>query len=173
METTSTITILQQLLDEDVSRFVSAEAQLKNNLPEWITQAGAISLKTILYEYTAQVNQHIEKLDAYATEEQINALSISNRIMQAYLEETNEKLSKCTHADVKDACLLAAIQSINHFKISAYGTAAAFANILNLNKAAALFHEAELNEKSMDDRLSYLAEHEINKKAKSTLTLPM
>jgi ferritin-like metal-binding protein YciE len=49
--------------------------------------------------------------------------------MQAFLEETNEKLGKCT---LRDACLLASLQGINHYKISNYGTATAFAADLGL-----------------------------------------
>ena len=75
-------------------------------------------------------------------------------------------------AEVKDACLLACIQAINHYKISSYGTAAAFAIALGMEKAAAVFHEAEINEKHIDDRLSQLAEYEVNTKAKTPILLP-
>ena len=92
--------------------------------------------------------------------------------MKAFIEEANERLSNCTDAEVKDACLLASIQVINHFKISSYGTAAAFSNALGMEKAAAVFHEAEINEKQIDDRLSQLAQHEINIKAKAPIVLP-
>jgi len=92
--------------------------------------------------------------------------------MQAFIEEANEKQNTCTDAEVKDACLLACIQAINHFKISMYGTAAAFAKVLGMEKHAAVFHEAEVNEKQIDDRLSQLAEHEINIKANVPFVLP-
>ena len=36
---------------------------------------------------------------------------------------------------------------------------------------AAIFHKAEINEKQIDDRLSQLAEHEINIKAKAPIEL--
>ena len=104
-------------------------------------------------------------------EENINSLSLTNRVMHAFIEEAEEKLSGCTDAEVKDACLLACIQAINHFKISTDGTAAAFANTLGMEKQASVFHEAEINEKQIDDRLSQLAEHEINVKAKAPIVL--
>ena len=91
--------------------------------------------------------------------------------MRAFIEEVEEKLSNCSDSEVKDACLLASIQAINHFKISTYGTAAAFANALGMEKQAAIFHEVEVNEKQIDDRLSQLAEHEINIKAKTPILL--
>ena len=36
-----------------------------------------------------------------------------------------------------------------------------------MEKQAAVFHEAEVKEKQIDDRLSQLAEHEINIKART------
>jgi len=166
-----TITTLHNLLDYDVSKFTSAEVQLKNSLPKWINNAGSLKLKTVLQKYLVFVEQHIQKLEDFFEEEKITSLSVSNRVMHAFIEEAEEKLFTCTDAEIKDACLLASIQSINHFKISTYGTAAAFAKALDMEKQAAVFHEAEVNEKQIDDRLSQLAEFEINKIAKAPFVL--
>ena len=171
-ENNLTITTLHNLLDYDVSKFTSAEIQLKNSLPEWINKARSLKLKTVLQKYLDFVQQHVQKMELFFEEEKISSLSLTNRVMKAFIEEAEEKLSSCIDAEVKDACLLACIQAINHFKISSYGTAAAFANALDMEKHAAVFHEAEVNEKQIDDRLSQLAEHEINIKAKAPIILP-
>lgn len=165
------ITTLHNLLDYDASKFTSAEIQLRNSLPEWINKAGSLMLKTVLQKYLDFVLQHVQKMESFFEQENINALSLNNRIMHAFVEETNEKLSTCTDPEIKDACLLACIQIINHYKISIYGTAAAFANALEMEKHAALFYEAEGNEKQIDSRLSQLAEFEINKKARAPIVL--
>jgi len=171
-ENNQTITNLHNLLDYDARKFTSAEIQLKNSLPEWINKAGSLKLKTVLQKYLDFVQQHVQNLEGFYEEEKIVSLSLTNRVMQAFIEEAEEKLANCTDAEVKDACLLACIQAINHFKISSYGTAAAFANTLGMEKQAAVLHEAEVNEKQIDDRLSQLAEHEINIKAKTPIVLP-
>jgi ferritin-like metal-binding protein YciE len=171
-ENNQTITTLHNLLDYDARKFTSAEIQLKNSLPDWIAKTGSLKLKTVLQRYLDFVEQHLQKLEGFFVEENINSLSLTNRVMQAFIEEANEKLNTCTDAEVKDACLLACIQTINHFKISMYGTAAAFANALEMEKQAAIFHEAEVTEKQIDDRLSQLAQFEINVKAKAPIVLP-
>ncbi|HEX5027142.1 MAG TPA: DUF892 family protein [Agriterribacter sp.] len=163
------ISTLQQLLNYEASKFTIAEIQLKRNLEEWIIQAGSLPLKTVLQKYFGFVQQHVQKLETFMEEEKINSLSIADRVMKAFVEDANEKMSCCADAEVKDACLLACIQVINHFKISIYGTAGAFAKELDLEKAAAVFHEMEINEKHIDDRLSQLAEYEINKKARAPI----
>ncbi|MBK6634640.1 MAG: DUF892 family protein [Chitinophagaceae bacterium] len=166
------VTTLHDLLDYDAGKFTSAEAQLTKSLAEWINMAGSLKLKTVLQKYRDLVQQHIQNLEDFFDAEKINAISMSNRVMHAFIEELNEKLSNCTDAEIKDACLLAGIQAINHFKISMYGTAAAFANTLDMEKQATLFHAAEINEKQIDDRLSQLAEYEINKNARAPVVLP-
>jgi ferritin-like metal-binding protein YciE len=170
-ENNQTISTLHHLLDYDARKFTSAEIQLKKSLPDWIAKAGSLKLKTVLQKYLDFVDKHIQNMEGFFEEENINSLSTGNRVMQAFIEEADEKQQTCTDAEVKDACLLACIQAINHFKISMYGTAAAFANTLGMEKQAAVFHEAEVSEKQIDDRLSQLAEFEINAKAKTPIVI--
>ena len=167
-----TITTLHHLLDYDASKFTSAEIQLSKSLPEWINKTGSLKLKTVLQKYLDFVTQHIQSMESFFEEENINSLSVNNRVMQAFIEEADDKLSNCTDAEVKDACLLSCIQAITHFKISTYGTAAAFATALGMQKQAAICYAAEVTEKQIDDRLTQLAEFEVNKNARAPVALP-
>jgi ferritin-like metal-binding protein YciE len=171
MKTIPTISCLRQLLDEDTSRMIGAELQLKNRITGWVSKENSGPLRFLLYEYLDVVGKHIHQLEIFCEEEKISSYVHSNKVMEAYIAEADEKLSGCTSPEVKDACLLAAIQCINHFKVSTYGTAAAFAGAVRLQKAGLLFHQAELDEKEMDERLSYLAEHELNRKAIAPIAL--
>ncbi len=173
METNINITILRNLLDEDASKFTCAEVQLENHLEVWIKEASSLQLKAVLHKYLDYVNEHVNKLQAFFMEENINFISLNNPIMNAFIDETNEKLAICTDEVVKDVCLLAGIQGINHFKISVYGTASSFAKALDLGTSAALFREMEINEKNIDYNLSQLAEHEINIKAITPILLAL
>ena len=166
------IATLHNLLDHEASKFSSAEVQLNNVLPQWISKANSVKLKTVLQKYRDDIGEHLYNLEEFVDAEQLISLSLTNRIMSAYIEDTNEKLLLCADAEVTDACLLASVQMINHFKISAYGTAAAFANTLGMDRAANFFHEAEVHEKQIDDRLTQLAQYEINFRAKSPIVLP-
>ena len=166
------ISTLHNLLDYDARNFMTAEINLEKSLLEWINTATSLQLKNVLQKYLDFIKRHEQSINAFYEDEKINFTSIANRVMQAFIEETNEKLSNCQDLEVKDACLLACIQSINHYKISAYGTAAAFAYALGMEKEGNVFRQAEINEKQIDDRLSQLAEHEINARAKAPIVLP-
>ena len=165
------IVTLHNLLDYDAHKFTSAEIQLKHALTSWINTASSFKLKTMLQKYLDFVEEHIQKIEKIIIEEDIKTMSVNNKIMKAFIEETDDKIDTCKDSEVKDACLLASIQTINHYKISMYGTAAAFAKELGMDKIATLFHTSEVVEKQIDDRLSQLAEHEINKKAKNAILL--
>ncbi|WP_439698616.1 ferritin-like domain-containing protein [Mucilaginibacter sp. AW1-7] len=165
METIPSISCLRQLLDVDISRMKSAELQLKNTIISWVSNENSMPLRLLMNDYLDVVEKHIRLLEIFCKEEKISAYDLSNGVMKTYIAEAAEKLACCSCPEIKDACLLAAVQQINHYKISVYGTAAAFAGALRLQKAGLLFHQAELDEKDMDERLSYLAEHELNKKA--------
>ena len=162
-----TLNNLQSLLDYEASRFTATEIHLKNVLHDWIKRAEDMKLKSVLEKYDSMIQEHTQKLEDFFKDEKIMALSLTNRVLNAYIDDINEKLEMCADPALKDACLLAGIQEINHFKLSAYGTAAAFSKTLNMEKYATIFHELEVNEKQIDDRLSQLAEHEINFRAKA------
>ncbi len=168
----SSIANLHQLLMYDVCRHASAEVQLQKVLPGWASQASSLKLKAFIQKYLDFVVLQKQELDRFIEKEDINQLPLCNRIMQAYIQDTEEKTAICSDPEVKDACLLSCIQEINHFKISAYGTAAAFASTLGMEDTSLAFRKAEINEQQIDDRLSQLAEHEINLKARAPIVLP-
>ena len=167
-----TISTLHQLLDYEAGKFISAEHQLSHELQQWINIACSAKLKTVLQRYQHDIENQLLQMDEFIKQESLLSVRLNSRIMKAYIDDTNETLLNCSDAEVKDACLLASVQLINHYKISAYGTAAAFANALEMEKAAQFFHQAEVNEKQIDDRLSQLALYEINSRAKAPITLP-
>lgn len=170
--TIPTITTLHDLVDYDARRLVSAEQQMERVLPDWKNKAGSAALKSILQQYLDFVKTQNEKVRKFVNEENINSLSRVNNVMQSLIIETREGVNNCMDIQVQDACLLASIQVINHYKLCMYGTAAAFARALGNDKFAAIFHEAEVNEKQIDRTLSLLAEQEINNKARAPIVLP-
>lgn len=172
MTNAKSISTLHQLLDFNTQNYIAGEVALKKKLHDWLHIASSFKLKAVLQKYHEYVEKNIASLEEFIEVEKITVLQNTNKVIHAMIEETEEKISNCSDIEVKDACLLACIQLINHYKISAYGTAAAFANILGLDKSATLFRNAEVNEKQIDDRLSQMAEFEINKRATAPIVLP-
>ncbi len=158
---------LHQLLDEDCRNFLIAEKELHNAIPALITKSSSVKLKNILQKYYEQIKQHMKLLDTFFEEENITYVYTENTIMKAFIKEAEDKMNNCSELMVRDACILASVQNINHYKIGAYGTAAAFAETLGMSNTRFLFHQFESNEKLIDKRLSMLALQEINKNARA------
>jgi ferritin-like metal-binding protein YciE len=165
------ITNLNDLLTYDYTKFIDFEQGLKQVLPAWILQSNSLKLKTILQRYLYYAEQHFRQVESLIDGSVPQMNSKNGKTIEKIVEDINDKLSVCVDPEVKDACLLASIQAINHYKISMYGTAASFANALSLKKTAKLFYAAEVSEKQIDKRLSELAEQEVNLKAKVPLAL--
>ena len=167
MTTTTDLKIanLRQLLDFDARRFTSAEIHLHRALPGWIKAATSLKLQAVLQRYADYVAVHVVNMEKFIAAEEIYSISLHNQVIEAFIAETDEKLAASCDEEVKDAALLACVQAINHYKISTYGSAAAFAQTLHFDNAATIFKEAEMQEKQIDDRLSQLAAFEINRLA--------
>lgn len=159
------INTLHQLLEDDMRKFIVAEKTLQYTIPLWIKLVNSVKLKTILLKYYDQIKEHVELMNESFETEELQYVYNNHKVMATLVFDAEERIKRCEDFTVKDASILSCIQNINHYKIGCYGTAAAFSNVLGKVKIASLFHEFEINEKQIDDRLSQLAEYEINNHA--------
>jgi ferritin-like metal-binding protein YciE len=170
METKTSISCLRKLFDEDMRAFISAEAELKQSLSGWTKIELTMPFMVLLEDYQDNIETHIDRLNRVFVLENITSAAFDNTVMKALIAETNTKLNTCSYPEVKEACLLGAIQKIIHVKISAYGTAASFANTLGLKDEAVLLHQCVDDEKDFDSSFSHIARNGINEKAVEPLS---
>ncbi|KGO95105.1 YciE/YciF ferroxidase family protein [Flavobacterium subsaxonicum] len=165
MEAKTSISCLRNLFDEDMRAFISAEAELKQSISGWKKNDLSMPFMVLLEDYHDNIETHMDRLNRVFVLEHIISAAIANSVMKALIEETNAKLNLCKYPEVKEACLLGALQKIIHVKISAYGTAASFANTLGLKDEAVLLHQCVEDEKDFDSSFSHIARNNSNEKA--------
>ncbi len=85
--------------------------------------------------------------------------------MQGLIEEGREHVEADGDEDVIDAALIAAAQKVEHYEISAYGTAREHATCTGHTEIADLLQQTLDEEKDADRKLSALAEDLINRQA--------
>jgi ferritin-like metal-binding protein YciE len=68
--------------------------------------------------------------------------------------------------EVRDAGLIAAAQRVEHYEIAGYGTVRTYAEMLNRNEDVQLLQQTLDEEYKTDEKLTMLAESEINVEAK-------
>lgn len=171
MEAKPNINSLQELLDLNASQFSSAEIELKTKLLKWINVVSSIQLRSILKKYVNVTSQHLHRVDTFLGQEKIRSVKRTNTVMLAFINSLEEKIAICRNPSIRDACILAGIQSICHFKMSSYGTAAAFADMVGLVEFRNVFQESGSNEKQIDKELTHLAAEHINPNALMPLNL--
>jgi len=81
--------------------------------------------------------------------------------MEGIIREGMDLLTQGGEPEVLDAAGIAALQMIKHYEIAAYGTVAAYADVLGETEQASLLRETLQEEKDTDEKLTELAS-EIN-----------
>jgi ferritin-like metal-binding protein YciE len=91
-----------------------------------------------------------------------NPMAHTDQAMQALIHETRKMLGILDGDDLRDAGLIASAQKLEHYKIAAYGTAAALAGQLDLRDEQKMLHRTLDEEKQIDTLLTQLAKREVN-----------
>ncbi|MBV9963341.1 MAG: ferritin-like domain-containing protein [Parafilimonas sp.] len=187
-----TIDTLHELLKHELKDLYSAETQLIEALPKMVDAATNGDLRNALdkhLEVTRAQKERLDKIQQLLGEEKAAPekkgffanLFRSNegeehcKAMEGLIKEGNSLMGEDMTPEVTDAAIIAASQKIEHYEISSYGTARAYALQLNLSDVAKLL-ETTLNEEyEADLLLTDLALSNVNTAAgagRSTSTRP-
>lgn len=149
---------LEDLLQDQLKDLYSAEQQLTKALPRMARGANAPELKAAIQKHLQETERQVERLDQIATQLEIALRGKKCAAMEGLIEEGKEILEEDGDENVLDAGIIAAAQKVEHYEISAYGSARAIAEKLGLTKVAQLL-QATLDEESQtDEKLTQLSE---------------
>lgn len=158
---------LQELYADKIKDLYSAENQIIRALPRMIQNTSAPELQRALQEHLNITEKHVRRLEKVAAQSGKSVKGKKCAGMEGLLEEGKELLREKPDADVLDAGIIAAAQSVEHYEIAGYGTAVAWAKLLGYQDAANLLRQTLEEEKQADETLSALAEGMINAEAKN------
>ena len=168
---------LRDLLKHEIKDLYSAEEQIIEALPKMIEKANNKQLKKALQQHlqvTAKQKDRLEQvLEQFGEEGEQKSggiLGIFKRgekcaAMEGIITEGEKLMKEDMSPEVSDAAIIAAAQKVEHYEISSYGTARAYAQELNLKKVEGLLKQTLDEEYEADDLLTELAESRINEKA--------
>lgn len=167
------IKTLSDLLLENVQNLYFAEEQMLQAMPSIIEKAKHSSLRNALEHHLGLTHEQKERLlkiasiiGEHKTDKQVKI--DSSRMFKGItglIEEAKDILHSELAEDVIDAAIIAAVQKMEHYEISCYGTAVAYARQLRMGKAEALLNETLDEEYEADDLLTALATTSMNKEA--------
>lgn len=173
---------LRELLKHELNDLYSAEVQMIDALPDMIKNASHKELKAALSGHLKVTNTQKARLDKVrgllndskeAKKEKgffANLFSGKEgeehcKAMEGLIKEANSMMGEDMTPEVKDAAIIAAAQKAEHYEISSYGTAKAFAMQLGLKDVAQLLNTTLDEEYAADDSLTKLAVGKVNLEA--------
>jgi Mn-containing catalase len=163
--------MIEELLAEQLRDLLNAEGQLVKALPRMVKAARAESLKFAFEHHLEETHEQVERL-----KEVFNLLGVPARGkpckgMAGLVEEGQEVIEEGKELDdaAADLALIAAAQKVEHYEISAYGTARTMAGQAGLPAAAALLNKSLAEEEVADNLLTQLA-RELMSEARTGLT---
>jgi ferritin-like metal-binding protein YciE len=141
------------------------EKKLQKTLPDCINHATSRALKSQIKKYLDSARDKRVKLKRIFSYLLTGPFDCKNKVIEKLMEEESKILKYTNNSELKDALLIGNLQAINHYKISVYGTAKAFALILELQKVVDLLQEVLDWEKEANQALTKIAIKEVNEKA--------
>jgi ferritin-like metal-binding protein YciE len=135
----------------------SAEIQLIEALPALAEAASDRKLKQAFTQHLEQTERHVERLDEIIASSPSPVVDDLCEAMRGLISESHRIIRADGPGEVKDVALIAAAQRVEHYEISAYGTARALADQLDQRDARQLLSETLEEESQADELLTKLA----------------
>jgi ferritin-like metal-binding protein YciE len=152
-----TIATLEELLVDQLQDLYDAEKQLVKTLPKLVKNAASDDLRETIADHLEQTKTHVARLEQAFEELGENAKSKPCKGMRGLIEEGGDAMNEDAEGPFADLAMIAAAQKVEHYEISAYGTARAMAMRLGQVRVASLLEETEEEEKATDAKLTEVA----------------
>lgn len=153
---------LEDLFVKELKDLYSAEKQILKALPKMAKAASSEKLREGFEEHREQTEGHVERLEKIFESLGKPSRGVKCAAMEGILEEGKELLEEDADEAVLDAALIAAAQRVEHYEIAAYGTVRTLARMLGDSEAEELLQQTLDEEKQTDEKLTELAESEVN-----------
>lgn len=151
---------LKELLVEQLQDLLHAETQLTAALPKMAEAANHPKLKEAFEKHLVQTEGHVERLRGIFGLLGEKAEPKPCKAMMGLVEEGKETIEEGAEKEplAADLALIAAAQRVEHYEISAYGTAKCLARQLGEIESARLLSHTLGEEESADFLLTAISE---------------
>jgi ferritin-like metal-binding protein YciE len=158
---------LKDLYLEQLRDLFDAETQLVEALPKMASAANNPNLKNAFNQHLRQTREQITRLDRIFSALGERPEGQTCQGMKGLLKEGEEMIKAKGDPDVIDAGLIAAAQRVEHYEIAGYGTVRTYAEMLGAEEAVRMLEKSLQEEEETDDKLTELAESQVNVEAEA------
>lgn len=158
----------KELFEETLKDIYYAEKAILKALPKMAKKASSNKLQSAFTKHQKETERQVERLGQVFSLLGKRASGKKCPAIDGIIEEGKEVMKEAKDDTIRDAAMLAAAQSVEHYEISRYGTLVAWAEKMEMSEAAQLLEATLEEEKATDEKLSELADSEINVEAEET-----
>jgi ferritin-like metal-binding protein YciE len=158
---------MDELFLDEIRDLYDAEKQLTKALPKMAKASTSSQLRSAFEEHLNQTEGHVSRLEQVFESLGEKASGKKCEAMHGLVKEGDEIASETDESSVRDAGLIMAAQKVEHYEISAYGSARAHARMLGKSDIARLLEQTLQEEKEADQKLNDIAESMVNESAMS------
>ncbi len=155
----------QDLFREQIEDLYDAEHRLTEALPKMADAAHSSQLRKAFQDHLTETQGHVSRLEQIFRQINMDPKRATCQAMKGLISEGEDMIKAKGDADIKDAALIAAAQRVEHYEMSGYGSARAFARRLGLTQAVSLLQQTLNEEKAADEKLNQIAESSVNPQA--------
>ncbi len=156
---------LSDLFLEQIRDLYDAEQRLCDALSEMAEAASSPALRSAFNMHLSETKEHVRRLEKVFGMLGVEPERETCDAMKGLLKEGKGAIDAQGDDAVRDAALIAAAQRVEHYEISGYGSARAFARRLGLEQAANLLQQTLDEEGAADKKLTEIAETSVNAQA--------
>ena len=151
--------MIEELLVDQLRDLLNAEGQLVKGLPKMAKAARSEALRMAFERHLDETKLQVDRLKEVFALAGVAAQAKPCKGMEGLLEEGDEVIEEGEQFDdvAADLALIAAAQKVEHYEISAYGTARTMAGQIGLPEASALLSKSLAEEEVADNLLTQLA----------------
>ncbi len=158
----------KELFEETLKDIYYAEKAILKALPKMAKKASSKKLQAAFTKHQKETEKQVDRLEQVFELLGKRASGKKCPAIDGIIEEGEEVMKEAKDDTIRDAAMLAAAQSVEHYEISRYGTLVAWAAKMEMSDAAELLQATLDEEKATDQALTGLAESEINVEAEET-----
>jgi ferritin-like metal-binding protein YciE len=152
---------VDKLLEDQLKDIFSAENQLVKALPKMAKKASAQRLKEAITSHLDETKHHVERLNEIGQSLGMKLSGKKCKAMEGLVEEGAEVIEAEGTGALIDFALIAAAQRVEHYEISAYGSARALAKHLGHEDVVQLLTDTLDEESAADEKLTSISEDEV------------
>ena len=162
---TRDIKTMNDLFVHQLQDIYYAEKRIVGALPDMIAKATSPELKSALDAHLGQTKNHVKRVEQVFQMHGAQPQQVDCPAIDGIIEEADEVGGEIADKKVLDAALIASAQAVEHYEMARYGTLIAWAKTLGRADCAQVLQQNLAEEKAADEKLTTIAETNVNRAA--------